>query len=393
MLWHNNGRVVSFTLPHGIFMETSVRILIVEDETIVGLDTEDRLASLGYASAGCVRTGEQALETVEREHPNLVLMEIRLQGEMDGVMAAGQIRDRFRLPVIFLTAYSDDAILERAKRVEPYGYILKPFDDGELKAAIETALYKHQAEQEARLASEQRVRKRTAELEAANRELDAFAHSVSHDLRAPLRAIEGFVGILDDGYRGRLDDEGQRLLGTIRDQARHMGRLVNHLLRLSRLSRKSLQQAAVDMDRLVGEVVEQLRRAESGRAIEFRLSRLPTVVADASLLRQVWANLLDNSLKFTRCRDPAVIEVGGVEEEQGVVFSVRDNGVGFDARFADRLFAPFQRLHRADEYEGTGIGLSLVQRVIHRHGGRLWATSEPEQGATFSFLLPHTNLV
>lgn len=369
----------------------SARILIVEDETIVALDIQERLESLGYAWAGSARTAEQALAIAERERPALVLMDVRLQGETDGIFAAGEIRDRFQLPVVFLTANSEDATLDQAKRAEPYGYLLKPFDDRELKSAIEMALYKHQAEQEIRRLNqdlELRVRQRTAELEAANRELDAFSYSVSHDLRAPLRAVDGFAGILVSDYQDRLDAEGRRLLGVVRSQSRQMGRLIDDLLRFSRLGRHPLQKTTVDMEPLVRDVIQELHFQAAGRAIEFRVAPLPTVAADASLLRQVWINLLGNAIKFSRSREPAVIEVEGSVAEAESVFLVRDNGVGFDPQFSDKLFKVFQRLHGPDEFEGTGIGLSLVQRVIHRHGGRVWATSEPGQGATFGFSLP-----
>lgn len=677
------------------------QILIVEDEVVVALDIQERLTNMGYEVADCVRSGEQALAAAERLRPSLVLMDIRLHGEMDGITAAGRIWDRFHLPIVFLTANSEDATLERAKRTEPYGYILKPFDDRELKSTIEMALYKHRteaeirrlnrlyavlsqvnqavvrcgsreellpqvcrlvveqgrfdlawiswldqatgriesvaqfgkgdgylgkgdgslgkaasltgdesqwlsspgqailegravicnrcsssachdpaecspaqagsgssgsfpirmggricgvlslsaaepdffeeretglldevvadisfaldkfeadahrqrAEEAARVSSERwqvtfdaisdpvsllapdgtirqynrafavhcgqanddlagrkyfqiahgigqptpecplvracrsrqreesemtidgriflvavdpiltpdgqvsgavhvmrdvteharaeaeirqlnldlewRVRERTTELEAANGELDAFSYSVSHDLRAPLRAVDGFTGILVSDYQDRLDSEGRRVLGIVQSQARYMGRLIDNLLRFARLGRQALHKAEIDMNQLVGAVVEQLRQAApERRAVEFQLGALPAATADASLLQQVWLNLLGNALKFTGTRELARIEVGGSLQKGEAVYFVRDNGVGFDMKYADKLFKVFQRLHLSDEFEGTGIGLSLVQRIIHRHGGRVWADAELNRGATFRFSLP-----
>jgi PAS domain S-box-containing protein len=669
------------------------RILIVEDEIVVALDIQERLTGLRYEVTDYVPSGEQALAAAERQRPNLVLMDIRLQGEMDGVTAAGLIRERFRLPVVFLTANSEDATLERAKRTEPYGYILKPFDDRELKSTIEMALYKHQAEEEirrlnrlyavlsqvnqaivrcrsrdellpqicqlvveygrfdlawigwldsvtgriesaaqfgdsvgllckaacaigdgsplpsnpgqairegraficnhcgssechvpagcllaqvgtrssgsfpirmggrvcgvlslsaaepdffdkpkielleevaedisfaldkfesearrqraeeaARVSSEhwqvtfdsisdlvalfapdgtirqcnrafashfgprdgefvgqtcyqiihrtdqhipgcplvracqsrareesemtidgriflvtvdpiltpdgqvsgavhvmrditehsrvearvrqlnldleRRVRERTAELQAANRELDAFSYSVSHDLRAPLRAIDGFAGILIGDYQDRLDREGHRVLGVIQSQARHMGQLIDDLLQFARLGRQTLQKAEVDMDRLVGEVIQQLSQTAPQQAVEYQLGQLPAATGDTSLLRQVWLNLLGNALKFSRTREPPRIEISGALRGDQTEYVVRDNGIGFDMKYVDKLFRVFQRLHPPSEFEGTGVGLSLVQRIIHRHGGRIHAESTLDQGATFRFSLP-----
>jgi len=318
-------------------------------------------------------------------------MDICLQGEMDGVTAAGLIRDRFRLPVVFLTANSEDATLERAKRTEPYGYILKPFDDRELKSTIEMALFKHQAEEETRrrnLDLERRVRELTAELQAANGELDAFSYSVSHDLRAPLRAIDGFAGILISDYQDRLDGEGRRVLGVVQSQARHMGRLIDDLLEFARLGRQTLQKAEVDMNRQVDEVIKQLTQAAPQQAVEFQLGQLPAATGDASLLRQVWLNLLGNALKFSRTREPARIEISGALRGNQTEYVVRDNGVGFDMKYADKLFRVFQRLHAPSEFEGTGVGLSLVQLIVHRHGGRVGAEAALDRGATFRFSLP-----
>ncbi|HXF94694.1 MAG TPA: PAS domain S-box protein, partial [Gemmatimonadales bacterium] len=226
-----------------------------------------------------------------------------------------------------------------------------------------------------------------AELQAVNRELEAFSYSVSHDLRAPLRAMDGFSRIVLEEHAGGLDPEGRRLLDVVRENARRMGQLIDDLLAFSRLGRQPLRARSVDLVELAREVAAELRAAEPERAIEITVAPLPPARGDRALLRQVLVNLLQNAVKFTRGRAPARIEVGARDGGNGVVYYVADNGVGFDPRYADKLFGVFQRLHRAEEFEGTGVGLATVQRIVHRHGGRVWAEGAPDHGATFYFTL------
>jgi PAS domain S-box-containing protein len=235
---------------------------------------------------------------------------------------------------------------------------------------------------------EQRVAERTSQLEAANKELEAFSYSVSHDLRAPLRAIDGFTQILMEDYEPSLGEEGKRVCGVISRETVRMGRLIDDLLAFSRLSRKTMKTGPVDMQALAGSIFSELTSEEARRRIEFRLAEIPPVAGDESLLRQVWVNLLENAIKFTSRRKRAVIEVGCARDGDESVYYVRDNGVGFEMEYAGKLFGVFQRLHSDDEFEGTGVGLAIVQRVIHRHGGRVWAEGEVDSGATFHFSLP-----
>lgn len=229
---------------------------------------------------------------------------------------------------------------------------------------------------------ESRVQQRTAELEASNKELESFSYSVSHDLRAPLRAVDGYARMLEEDYGARLDDEGRRLLGVVRGASVRMGQLIDDLLAFSRLGRQEPVRRPLDMTALVREVL-----AEMGAA-RVELAVLPAASADAALLSQVWSNLLGNAVKYSGKRADARVEVGGREAPAETVYWVRDNGVGFDMRYADKLFGVFQRLHRADEFPGTGVGLAIVQRVVARHGGRVWAESRPGEGACFYFSLP-----
>ena len=233
-------------------------------------------------------------------------------------------------------------------------------------------------------------RRKTSELQAVNKELDAFSHSVAHDLRAPLRAVDGYALALEESHAGGLDAEGRRLLGVVRASSQLMGRLIDALLDFARLGRQPLRTRPVELDELVSQTIGELRSGLGGRTIDFVIGKLGTAVADPALLKQVLANLLGNAVKFTRDKNPAVVEVGcrrDAETGDANVYYVKDNGAGFDMRYSEKLFGVFQRLNRAEEYEGTGVGLSIVQRVITRHGGRVWADSRPGEGATFYFTL------
>ena len=241
-------------------------------------------------------------------------------------------------------------------------------------------------------ASERRERQlvqlRTTELTTANKDLEAFSYSVSHDLRAPLRAVQGYVTILEEDFGERLEAEVRRLLGVIQDRTRRMEHLIDDLLVFARLGRQRLAVTPVRLDDLVNQALDDLRPTCDGRQIAFTVGRLGIAHADPVLLKQVLANLLGNAIKFTRHKNPATVEVGcRAEADRPMVYYVKDNGAGFDMRQAEKLFGVFQRLHSATEYEGTGVGLAIVQRVIERHGGRVWADSTPGEGATFYFTL------
>jgi light-regulated signal transduction histidine kinase (bacteriophytochrome) len=235
---------------------------------------------------------------------------------------------------------------------------------------------------------EERVIERTAQLRAANKELEAFSYSVSHDLRAPLRAISGYARILVEDYLPVLDEEGVRLFNVITDQARHMGELIDDLLSFSRLSRKEIQTDKVDMKALAISVYGELTTEEQRNRIDFSVGKLAPVIADPVLMHQVWINLVSNAIKFSSKKDQAVIQVGARRSEDDLIYYVHDNGAGFDIQYVDKLFGVFQRLHSQDEFEGTGVGLAIVQRIVQRHGGRVWAEGETGKGATFYFALP-----
>jgi len=234
---------------------------------------------------------------------------------------------------------------------------------------------------------EARVARRTTELEAANKELEAFSYSVSHDLRAPLRAVNGFADIVLRDYGSQLPEKGRHFLERVRNGGQQMGQLIDDLLAFARLNRQPVSRRPVNTIKLVQEVLEAPNLCEKGRRIEMQVGELPPCQGDPTLLRQVWINLISNAVKYSRGREPAIVEIGGESKEGEDLYFVRDNGVGFDMQYAHKLFGVFQRLHRADEFEGTGVGLAIVQRIVHRHGGRVWVDAAPNRGATFFFTI------
>jgi PAS domain S-box-containing protein len=235
---------------------------------------------------------------------------------------------------------------------------------------------------------EDRVAKRTAQLEASFKELESFSYSVSHDLRAPLRHVSGYVELLNKHFHSDLPEKGQHYLNSIADSVRHMGVLIDDLLHFSRTGRMEMLQTVLDMNGIVQEVKESICKENPDRKIEWVLGKLPSVYGDNATVQLVWMNLLSNAVKFTRTRKKARIEIGVREEKKDWVFFVRDNGVGFDMQYAQKLFGVFQRLHSTEEFEGTGIGLANVNRIVLRHGGRSWAEAEPDKGAVFYFSIP-----
>lgn len=234
----------------------------------------------------------------------------------------------------------------------------------------------------------EKLKKQSEKLEDANQELEAFAYSVSHDLRVPLRAIDGFSRILLEDYEDTLDEEGIRLLNIVRENTAKMGHLIDDILLLSRASRQEMVLNEIDMAALAKSVYNEFQTDTNDRNIEFSVGNLPNVYGDRSMLGQVFQNLIGNAIKFTRNRETAIIEVGGKEKGKEIVYYVRDNGAGFDMKYINKLFGLFQRLHSPEEFEGTGVGLSIVQRVIRRHGGRVWGEGSVDGGATIYFTIP-----
>jgi PAS domain S-box-containing protein len=490
------------------------RILVVEDQGIVATDIGRCLEDAGFGIAAIATSMEEAIGEASRSRPDLVLMDIRIQGEADGIAAADHLHRHFSLPIVYLTAHDDSDTMERAKRTEPMAFLVKPFKPADLIRTVEFALNRSRADREVRERersflsamdaigdavltvdsegsvrfmnraaeeltgwrqeqalecpvtdvmhvveessaerfcvlfnfsgvpesdgnNEYRVRARggayhwltikvssiaaagdssirvvvmrdvtkrkdaeleiqqlnqelqarVRELSAVNQELESFNYSIAHDLRAPLRHIDAYTKMLLEQAGLGLPGEARTDLERVRRGARRMGLMVDGLLELSHTSRKELARRVTELKLLVKDVLLELKAEAQDREIEWRMGELPAIDCDPTLTRQVFANLLANAIKFTRLRKLAVIEVGHFRSAGETVLFVRDNGVGFSMQYTDKLFGVFQRLHRREDFEGTGIGLATVQRIVHKHGGRIWPEAEPEQGATFYFTL------
>ena len=235
---------------------------------------------------------------------------------------------------------------------------------------------------------EKKIIERTDQLETVNKELESFSYSVSHDLRAPLRAVNGYAQMLKEDYGAQLEPEASRRMNKIIDSAKKMGQLIDDLLAFSRLGRKELTKMNFSMNEMVSEIYEELKKNEDHRDITFNINNLPLSFADSITMKQVWINLISNSLKYAKRKEKTIIEIGSQIKEDEIIYYIKDNGAGFDMRYADKLFGIFQRLHSNEEFEGTGVGLAIVQRIISKHGGRIWAEGKVNEGATFYFSLP-----
>jgi signal transduction histidine kinase len=318
-----------------------------------------------------------------------VRKDTRLRSEAEIAALGQQARDL----AASVETLREETLLQADSEIEALNQQARTLAVSVEKSRIETLTQSEKVTRKLNEELEWRVLERTAQLEAANKELESFSYSVSHDLRAPLRAIDGFSRIVLDEYTAALPEEGRAYLRLVRDNTRQMGQLVDDLLAFSRLGRQGLTKRAVDPEKIVRLCLTEMRKEQEGRRLEIDVGDLPPCQADPTLLKQVWTNLLSNALKYTRKKEVAVIRIGcrvgartsGPGSE--TVYFVEDNGAGFDMKYAHKLFGVFQRLHRAADYDGTGVGLAIVQRIVSRHGGRVWAEARPGLGATFSFTL------
>lgn len=362
------------------------RLLIVDDEVTQMTALCDTLEDAGFATTGFT-SGVEALQRLHEEQFDLVLADL-VMPHIDGItlLREAQAVDPHLLGIVMTGHGAIDTAIA-AMQAGALDYVLKPFKLSVILPVISRALDVRRMRIEIEQL-QQRLREHVAELEVANKELESFSYSVSHDLRAPLRAINSYSSILVEDYAAQIPPGAQQLLAKVTDNAHRMGQLIEHLLHFSQLGRQVISKQVVDVSQMVAEILEDLHKEAAGRSIDLRVSDLPDVIGDAVLLRQVFVNLLSNAFKFTRHKGTAKIRVGYRREGPEVVYFVRDNGAGFDMQFAGKLFGVFQRLHNASEFEGTGIGLSLAQRIIQRHGGEIWAEAEVGKGATFHFRLP-----
>ena len=354
-------------------------VLVVEDNSDMNRFVCESL--VGEYQVDAAFNGKEGLQKALERKPDLILSDMMMP-EMSGAELVRAIRALPELgatPVVLLTAKADEELRVTLLHEGAQDYIMKPFSVEELRARVGNLVTAKRA-QEA-------LEKRTNQLSDANKELEAFSYSISHDLRAPLRAVNGFANILMEDYAASLPAEVQRHLGTIRDGTVKMEQLIEALLTFSRLSRQPLTKRRVSLANLIRQVLDELKPEQEDRRVNIYIADLPDCEADPLLLKQVFINLLGNALKYSQQREIATIEVGVQNGSGPCVYYVKDNGVGFDMEYANKLFGVFQRLHSANEFEGTGVGLAIVQRIISRHGGRIWAESSVDQGATFYFTL------
>lgn len=383
--------------------DPEVSILLVDDEPS-NLEALEAILEPLNQRLYRARSGTEALRCVLDRDYAVILLDVQMP-DLSGIETAALIRERERsraTPIIFLTGVvKTSEMVFKGYSTGAVDYLMKPVVSGILRAKVEVfvelAIARRKLQQEVaertRIAAEivklnMALEQRNEDLIAANSDLEAFGHSVSHDLRMPLRHIHAYSSMVEDSARDKLTDEERRQFRVIRDAARRMGQLIDDLLAFSRIGRSSIANAHVDTSALVREVIAEMQTDLRERNIAWEIGSMPSVKGDPSLLRQVWANLLANAVKYSRPRQQARIQVGAVSQDNEVIFNVSDNGVGFDPAYADKLFGVFQRLHTDKQFEGTGVGLANVRRIVQKHGGRTWATAELDQGATFYFSLP-----
>jgi signal transduction histidine kinase len=355
---------------------TRPRVLVAEDNR----DMRDYLVRLLSTrwQVDAAEDGLAALEKAREQRPHLVLSDVMMP-RLDGFGLLRELRNHPRtssIPVVLLSARAGEEAIIQGLETGADDYLLKPFSAKELLARVHTNL------EMARLRQEWAI-----ELERANAELEAFSYSVSHDLRAPLRAIDGFSGVLQTDYAEKLDEQGQHYLARVRSATRRMGELIDDLLSLSKITRAPLKRESVDLTEMARAVLQELAVRDPDRKVESSVTNDLTVQADPHLLRVLLENLLGNAWKFTSKQPLARIEVFAEQQDTETVLVVRDNGAGFDMEYSKRLFSPFQRLHSQAQFEGTGIGLATVQRIVARHRGRIWAEGVVDHGASFFFTL------
>lgn len=368
-------------------MNTRPKLLIVDDKPQNLKALEVVLANLDVDIIKAT-SGNDALKATLHHDFTLALLDIQMP-DMDGFELATILREEektSRLPFIFISAiYTDTVNIFKGYEKGAFSFITKPFQPAILINKVQFFIEKYQ--QEIQLVQLNKdLERKNDELLTMNKELESFSYTVSHDLRAPVRAMKLYSGMLESNYTDVLGDDGTRMLGKIQKNATKMGQLINDLLSLSQLDKEEMIRSKVDMRELVETVVKETEEITHHRA-NITIGELDCINGDLPLLRQIWVNLLSNAIKYSRNREMPEIEIG-CTQENGVTYYIRDNGVGFDMNYASKLFGVFQRLHSSEDFEGTGIGLAIVKRIVEKHGGNVSIQSELDRGTTFYFNLP-----
>lgn len=365
-------------------MNIKPKILVVDDrpENLVAIERVLKDLDVELIKA---TSGNEALKATLHHDFVLALLDIQMP-EMDGYELAGILREEEKthnIPFIFISAvYTDNLNVFKGYEKGAFSFITKPFQAEILINKVKFFMEKHQQEIE--------LHNKNLELVAINEELESFSYSISHDLRAPLRALSGYSKMLEEDFMDVLNDEGKRLLRNIQYNAKRMGTLVDDLLAFSKLGRQGVRKAKVEMARMVELILHEQSQTIPHRA-KVEVKQLPPTYADQTLIHQVWVNLIANAIKYSAKKEEPIVEIGSINnvQENTTTYYVKDNGAGFNMKYADKLFGVFQRLHSASDFEGTGIGLAIVQRIVHKHSGKVWCEAEEGKGATFYFSLPN----
>lgn len=372
--------------------QMSPAILIVEDEAVVAKDLQQTLAAFGYDAFAIASSAEQALERAAEKRPDLVLMDIRIDGPLDGIQTADILRDRFHVPIVYLTAHADEAMVERAKGTEPYGYLLKPVQDAELRRVISITLYKRKLE-DARERSTELDLQRQA-LQEANRLKDEFLVMMSHELHTPLNGIIGFAELLHDGMAGPITEKHREYLGHVLTSGRRFLQVINDVLDLARMEAGKIDfhPAAVDLSQMVNDVIDVLRTPLDEKALHLKFeahSACTSVVNDPSMLKQILYNYLSNAIKFTPAGGTVTIRVRP-EDTNMFRVEVADTGIGISQDDVGRLFVAFQQLDSGirRKFQGPGLGLAITKRIAAAQGGRVGFERVAAGGSMFFVVLP-----
>ncbi len=362
------------------------RLLVVDDETAQMQALCDTLTLEGFEIRGFASPSE-ALAALQPGQFDLLLTDLMMP-EMDGIalIAAARKVDS-AIGAIVMTGHGTIDTAVQAMQGGALDYILKPFRLNVILAVISRALDLQRLRRE-NAALQERERRRSEELAAAYQDLESFSYSISHDLRGPLVFVKGFAENLEEDYRDQLGEKGLHMVRVIRDGSRNMDQMIVGLLAFSRASRQPLRLAPLDMAAIVRGAVAEAQAVHKSPHAQIHIGDLPPAAADSTVIRHVWSNLIGNALKYSAKREQPEIHISGRVEGDEVIYEVKDNGVGFDMRYADKLFGVFKRLHSADEFPGTGVGLAIVHRIVTRHGGRVWAESAPDAGTRIQFALP-----
>jgi signal transduction histidine kinase len=370
------------SIESGASREGLMKVLICEDNEELSAYIVSVLQEICQTKTA--NNGEQAMEFVHTWQPDLVLSDVMMP-KKDGLTVCREIKSNPKtshIVVVLLTALTHREAMLKGWEAKANEYLFKPFHPEELLTRIKSLLSSIQERKDANLLLEQR----NAELTRLNASLEAFSYSVSHDLRAPLRSIEGYSRVLLEDHADILPHDGKHALNVIINNSQKMNNLIEDMLQFSKLDRKELNKTVVDIDAIVKSVLDEIKGDTT--KTEIKIGPLLAARADNALITQVWMNLLSNAVKYSSRKEKPVVEIGSSKNDGEIIYFVKDNGTGFDMKYADKLFGVFQRLHKPEEFKGTGIGLALVKRIVNKHNGRIWAEARPNEGATFYFTLP-----